>query len=362
MKKNKIISKYNTWIIGTLVLTLAALILFAAFTIYIDPWFHYHAPLKKYAYPLNNAVYQNDGILRNFKYNSLIIGTSMTENFKTSEANELFHEEFIKIPCAGEGYKRANDLLTRAYKSGHDIKYVIRSIDYTKLIRDKDYYEYSGYPLYLYNDNIFDDLNYVLNKSVFINQTYDVIRYTKEGNTTTSFDVYNNWSAYRTYGMQAVLSSYHLEEKAQHIQTLTDEERIMVQENVRQNVKTLILQHPETTFYLFFPPYSICYWDELHNNGQVDWRIDAEEIAIKELIDIPNVKLFSFCDDFDLICNLDNYADQAHYGEWVNSWMLEWMYADKHLLTEDNYQKYLETIRTFYNTYDYASLHTTEET
>lgn len=67
-------------ILGTL-LTLAAL---AGITIYVDPLFHYHAPLGSLQYPLYDERYMNDGIVRHFDYDAIITGSSMTENFKTS--------------------------------------------------------------------------------------------------------------------------------------------------------------------------------------------------------------------------------------------------------------------------------------
>ncbi|HIZ47932.1 MAG TPA: hypothetical protein H9810_04340, partial [Candidatus Gemmiger excrementavium] len=71
---------------------------------------------------------------------------------------------------------------------------------------------------------------------------------------------------------------------------------------------------------------------------------------------IPNIRLYSFNANFDLICDLDNYKDYEHYGEWINSWMLEQMAADNYRLTEDNYQSYLKEVRDFYTTYDYPAL------
>ena len=79
MEQSKI---YKIWLAGTLVITITALALLASITIYIDPLFHYHAPLKNYEYPINNERYQNDGITRHFTYDGIITGTSMTENFK----------------------------------------------------------------------------------------------------------------------------------------------------------------------------------------------------------------------------------------------------------------------------------------
>ncbi len=354
--------KHTLWTTATLLLTLAVLAVFASITIYIDPLFHYHAPLSKYQYPINSEQYQNDGITRHFEYDSIITGSSMTENFKVSEANEIFGADFIKVPFAGEGYKRMNDNFKRAYDAGKDIKTIIWGLDYTRLIMDKDSYDppdsyvFTDWPVYLYNNNPFDDVNYLFNKSILIDRTLYVRDYTKAGGKTNNFDEYVNWNYLYTFSKEAVLSTYTLKEKAAVTRQLTEEERLIVQDNIRQNVVSLAEEHPETTFYIFFPPYSICYWDELYNDGKVDWRIDAEEAAIKELVKVPNIRLYSFCDNFDLVCNLDHYKDQAHYGEWVNSWMLTWLHNGEHLLTEDNYRKYLNTIRKFYNTYDYDSL------
>ncbi len=349
---------YKIWIITTLVFSIIAFIIFASITVYIDPLFHYHKPLDKYKYPINNERYQNDGITKNFEYESIITGTSMTENFKKSEADRIFGSNFIKVPFSGGHYKEINDNLKRAYDSGKDIKYIIRCLDYSHLVEDKDtYMEDVEYPSYLYNNNLFDDVNYVLNKSILFGQVRDVIRHTKAGLETTSFDDYANWNNYYTFGTETVLSTYTLNETASSAQVFSEDDRRMVIGNIKQNVKSLADGHPETTFYYFFPPYSICYWDGLKNNGQINWRIDAEQAAIEEILKYPNIKLYSFCNNFELVCNLDNYKDQAHYGEWVNSWILEWMYNDEYFLTKDNYKDYIKTIRKFYNSYDYGSLH-----
>lgn len=348
---------YRVWVISTLALTIVLLGLFAAVTVYIDPLFHYHPPLRNYEYPLNKERYQNDGITRNFEYDSIITGSSMTRNFMTSEAEKIFGGSFIKV-CYSDGYyKEVNANLKRAYDAGKDIKYVIRCLDYSKLIQDKDAYkENVQYPVYLYNDNPLDDIEYVLNKSIFFERTMKVIEYTRAGNKTTSFDEYANWNSYYTFGADSVLSTYTLGEPLEEPVALTDEEGGMVCRNIRQNVTELADEHPETTFYIFFPPYSICYWDDLKNKGQVDWRIDAEQLAIEELLKHPNIRLYSFCDNFGLVCDLDNYMDRAHYGEWVNSQILEWMHNDEYRLTEYNYRDYIETIRQFYNSYDYSQL------
>lgn len=354
MEESKI---YKIWLVSTIGLTMIILAMLASVTIYIDPLFHYHAPLDRFAYPIYNERYQNDGITRKFEYDGIITGTSMTENFKKTEADVLFDADFIKVPYMGGTYKEINDNLKRAYHAGKNIRYVIRCLDYSLMDTDKDAYsENMDYPFYLYNDNLFDDLNYVLNKEILFTQTGYVIDYTRDGNQTTSFDEYANWNDLFTFGADEVLGTYTLGEKIENSSALTQEEYDRLMGNIRQNVTDLADEHPETVFCYFFSPYSICYWDNLNNAGKAEWWINAEKAVIEEILKHPNINLYSFTNNYELVCNLDNYKDEGHYGEWVNSWILQWMHEGKYLLTKDNYQEYINSIREFYLSYDYASL------
>ena len=356
---------YKRFTFTTLAALAAALFATAAITIYRDPFFHYHAPLPGYRYPQkeypeNNERYLNDGITKNFSYGGIITGTSMTENMKASDAERLFDARFIKVPYAGAKYREINDNLTRAYQTDREIKYIIRALDYNDLVADKDAYDETfRYPTYLYNDNPFDDVRYVLNKSVLLEETLSVVKVENGPGSAVNFDTYGNWNAYYStkFGARNVLATYQLPKTPKPPRVLTEEEKEMLFKNLRQNVTDLADAHPETTFYLYFPPHSICYWDILQNGGETDWHLEAEKLAIEELLRHPNIKLYAFFDNFELVCDLDNYKDYLHYGEWVNTWILECLKKEEHLLTEDTYQTYMKNVRDFYTSYDYEALH-----
>ena len=109
--------KAKRWIIGWFTIVIVLLIIIGRFVYHIDPYFHYHKPYTdKYFYNLNNERSQNDGICKYFDYDALITGTSMTENFKTSELDELFGVNSIKVPYFGGSYKEMNDNLKNALK------------------------------------------------------------------------------------------------------------------------------------------------------------------------------------------------------------------------------------------------------
>ena len=96
----------------------------------------------------------------------------------------------------------------------------------------------------------------------------------------TSFDVYANWSADYEYGRDEVIKSCELNASASKMQQLTDADRAVVTENLNENVISIVKAHPETTFYFFYPPYSIAHWGMEINNGQLDRTLGAENLIL----------------------------------------------------------------------------------
>lgn len=330
-------------------------VLLSAITIFIDPYFHYHAPNENFYYTIGNARYINVGIINNFEYDSIIMGSSMTENFKTSEFDELFDAESVKTPIAGATFYEVSNQLQVAIDNNEDLKIVVRALDLDCAILDKDHlsYDESQYPTYLYNDNIFDDVNYILNKEV-LGRCAVILKSFGNGGVS-SFDDYANWNDEATFGKEAVMETYEKTSNSDIEQSnvLSDEEIEILTENIEQNIVSQIEQNPDIEFYYFIPPYSITWFDQLASSGDINKYIEVQEILIEALLPYGNCKLFTYFDDFELITSLDRYRDYFHYDEDVNSYILESMANSESLLTYDNYESYLESITEYYNSFDY---------
>lgn len=346
----------KTWSIKLLVLVAVMLGMTGMLTIVIDPYFHYHAPLDGLEYPIHNERYQNNGIVRHFTYDAIITGTSMTQNFKTSEFDHIFDVHSIKVPFSGGSYKEINNNLRQAVKANTDIRIILRGLDYGALLEEKDTMRYENYPLYLYDNLLFNDVEYIWNKTILLKDTYTVISYTRDGNKTTTFDEYNNWMSRCTFGKKAVDAAYDRPGKSEEMLHMTNADYKLLYANLKQNIIELAEKNRQIEFYLFFTPYSIYYWDSLNQSGELEKQLEAEKKAIEILLDYENIHLFSFHDDFAMICDLNHYKDMLHYGESVNSKMLLCMKKADHLLTKENYTDYYQRIYDFYTTYDYDAL------
>lgn len=356
-------AKYKRWLGLTLGLTAAGLVFFGGLTAVVDPFFHFHKPLSGMAYPIDSERYQNDGISRHFTYDAVITGTSMTENFKASQFDSLFGTNSIKIPFGGATYKEVDQAVRRAISNNPDIKIVLRSLDGSFLIQDKDAWnETAPRPDYLYDENPFNDVNYIWNKEVIFGNVKSVFARTEAGEKTTTFDQYMNWAPEKEWGKEAVRRTYSRpEERFVRENPLTEEDARMVRENLEQNVIAAARENPEITFYCFFPPYSVAYWDsELAAKGDMGRQIEALRLAASLLLEVDNIRLFAFDDQTQITCNLDNYMDVLHYSEAVGDQLLAWMAAGEHRLTRENMDAYFEKVEAFYRGYDYEGIYTEE--
>jgi len=328
----------------------------ALLTYLVDPYFHFHKPLAGIKYRLYEQRYINDGISRHFEYDAVITGNSLSENTKSSEFDQLFGCNSIKLPYSGAGFKELWTSLDRTLSYNPDVKKVLVIMDYDDISRHKDYVRYNEYPEYLYDDNIWNDASYLWNKEVFYRGTLYHLLMTVTGSESTTFDEYSSWQ--KGTGAEVVMPIVGYIRKPEEISAKEygpDEEKMVV-DNITENVISVIKKYPQIQFYLIYSPPSIAKWCSYNNQGETAYRINGSKTAAGILLNEPNVQLYSFMDEFDMICNLENYSDTIHYNAQINSYMLHAVSNGTHQLTLNNYKQYFEEMRMFYTEYDYRSL------
>lgn len=347
--------KSSQWVKIVLGITIGLLFGLAAVTAWIDPFLHYHEPIGNLQYPLKDERYQNDGMLRHYSYDAVITGTSMCQNFKPSEFDALWGTNSLKVCYSGASFKEVDESIRRALEYRGDLKYVLRSLDSNLINRSAQEYTYEEYPAYLYDHNPFNDVKYLLNKEV-VPKTLAVINYTRSGQKTVNRDAYGSWSGYKQYGKEEVFKTWSPFEEAKEDVELNREDYDRIRENVEKNILQTALDNPQVTFYLFIPPYSICYWNTLVRTRQLDAALETERYAVELLLQADNIHVYGFSDHVDLVEDLDHYTDALHYGEWINSRILVWIQSGEGELTRENYQDYFQRLGKIYEAYDYSAL------
>ena len=354
--------KAKIWIAVWLAIVIASFSLISSVVYKTDPFFHYHKPYTdRYFYALDNERSQNDGISKHFDYDTIITGTSMTENFRTTEADKLFGGNSIKVAYSGGSYREINDNIVRALKANPNVKTVIRCLDMDRFGEpvDKMRNELGTYPTYLYDNNPFNDLNYVFNREILFGRTYQMILEKEKEDFVpgiTSFDDYERWQERYVFGIHTVSPEGLRIQKAEEELHLSEEDRKNIEKNIEMNVTSVAKQFPDVDFYYFYAPYSIAWWNSRWNDGKIYWQLEAEKYTTELILPYENIHLFSFNNRTDITTDLNNYKDKMHYGSWINSIMLRWMHDGTYRLTYDNYEEYCRQEQEFYTGFDYESI------
>lgn len=364
MKKNK-----WSWLgifLGAF-LTLFALVAAAGW--YVDPYMRYHAPRLDefyYFYDAGNERAVNPGIARYVPTDALITGTSMTENFKASEAEQLFGVVFQKLPLPSGDFTEISNIQRIALRTNPNMKIAIRSMDMYNYAKNEDgiWENRRFYLEELDKKDFFANVQYLFNQDLIYSETLPMLLNTLGGGQKgiMDFDTYCYWGDIFDYGRVPVMESLEVPAFAVPEQSgMTPEEAEKIRDNVGRNILSLAEQYPATQFYCFMPPYSAAWWGTLQTAGTLTKQFEQERLVIELLLPYENIHLFSWNTEKTLTCDLNNFKDTVHYAPWVNSWILEQMAAGNGELTKENYEGYLAAEQALYETFDYNSLFDQED-
>lgn len=319
----------------------------------IDPFFQYHKPLKGFPYLIDNQINQNPGMAEHMEYDSVILGSSMVVNFETSWFQELMGLNTLKLPYNGAYAKDIRNIMDVVKDSETELKKVFLAMDISSYSSGVDEVKYP-IPEYLYDDYVYNDIPYLLNKEVLLDYIFKPL---VSGDPATDLSsVYNSeWWMKAFYGKETVINDYERPEKSEQ----TYDENYFIEAlnaNLEENICSVIEENPETEFVLFFPPYSILYWYNHVQSNQIDAVLEEYRFASEKLLAYDNVKLYYFQNMEETITNLDNYRDYIHYSQAINRYMAECFAKEEHRITLENYEAEIDKTEELAKNYNYEEL------
>lgn len=330
--------------IKKLIITVLVLIFAVGAVVYVfDPFYHYHKPWLGLKEVLNDKEYQCIGTLRHFDYDTLLVGSSVMENNDNAWYDEAYGVKSIK---AIRSYGATADLcylMDEAYEN-HDIKYVFYNIDPSSLSADAETtYESTGCPMYLYDHNPFNDVQYLFNKDVLFEKIPYMIANSYLGDYDEGLSY--NWAKWKTFDIQMALGLYY-----RPIDVVEMQDETIYSDKLSANIALLtkeVADHPETQFMFFYPAYSMLWWDGVYRTGERDAYIYCEKEMTKALLQYDNVRIFCFQNEPDVITDLYNYMDSIHFSPEINKLMLDQMINGEYEMTLDNYEEVLDGVKAF---------------
>ncbi len=344
---------YKRFLIGFFLTAGIGIVAVIALTILVDPFFQYHKPLDNFPYVVDKQVCMNPGLAKNMDYDSVLLGSSMTVNFNTDWFWDQMGLTTQKLSYNGAFPKDQDNILNIVFKEKKNtVKAVFLGIDELNYSADTEQTKFP-IPSYLYDENYVNDIQYVLNKEVLLDYVLKPLVDQKDQSQWNM--IYKPWWQDEHYQKALVLMYY---EPAEKVKVEVEAQSFIpaVKKNLDENICPYIEEHPETTFYIFYPPYSILYWNDVTREKRLDSVIEKYRFMTEYLLKYENVKVYFFQNQEEVICNLNNYADYTHYHGRICEYMVNCFATDECRVTEDNLQQELDSLKDLAEHYDYDAI------
>lgn len=340
---------YQRWAWSFLAVLLVLLAVCAGTVYAVDPCFYYHMPEDGQAVFFNER-YQAAGLAKNVPADTVVLGTSMAANYRSSWVEECYHTPAVRIAIP-DGYFCEFDQVMGLLFRGKEPARIVFALDLNILIRD-DSGATDAMPDYFYNQNPFDDVKYLLNKDSLYFSLYSLMTVRRGGGQT--LDEGFTWDRTSTWGRYEALRTYERPPVAEEPMP-EDAYLAYVDENLAVMEKWF-QDHPGTKFEVFLSPYSILFWDRSIRRGDLDARMAALERTCEALAPYGNVRLHAPMFSKGMITNLDNYCDYVHHSGEAGKWVLGNLAGENFLLRAEDVQAALADWREFVVNYDYDAL------
>lgn len=301
--------------LSLIIITAVFISLLVSFNYFVDPF-----GIVSNKLPINNTVIKSNRLLalsiaRNLDHAGVIVGSSMTENFKPSTFEKLWGFPFAKLSMSGSYFEEQTLILKEDFKL-RDLKAVVWGLDqeFFRQVIGRIRTEQGEFPFWALERKFLPLWqNYYL--------TLDpLVRYFKEqiGSDKTKGldqDKLHYWGEGHIYGCKNKALVHQLEQVVINgvDKSPSDDEKKLYKQNIEKYLLSLVKQYPKTIFYFFLPPFSV--WEQVKIRESL---IEIRSLLVEILSPYENAKIYDFQQDKNIIININNYKDLIHYSHLIS--------------------------------------------
>ncbi len=342
--------KLKVFILKVILLTLIVLFPFSFINYMVDPYQFYRQPVYYKPVYFTDQRYQNPGLARSQEYSLAFVGTSMSDNFLHSYAEEKLGKKMVRLSIMG-GSMYEQKLMVNLVANVGKADTIIWELNYysfrgdTKRVTETG----GGFPYYFYDRNPLNDLKYLCNfdtllKSyyIYLNERKGEMHYTM----TYNLEMLNAWYNTSKFCKENTLKDLELAnndiERANPVEFTWEQ----IKANADENLISVIKDNPQIDFTLFYPPFSILAHKFLNSRGLFENEIKLKKYIFEQCGCLENVKIFDFQDIESITFNLDNYRDITHYSKEINEYIIDCIASGKQRVTAENLEEKLANLES----------------
>jgi hypothetical protein len=202
------------------------------------------------------------------------------------------------------------------------VRRVIAVVDFNEFAGPPDArQDYAGpLPRYLYDDNPFNDLPYLLSFDVLL-KSLAIAADAPRGEYRTDAKAPWYWAQRKQFGRDEVLRGLDLANlNARYQQPARNLEGMRA--SFDANLLPIVAGNPGTEFDIVWPPYSILVWLDFAQRDQLETTLAFKRYVHEALRNYPNARLYDLQGEESVTHDLDRYTDLYHFAPAVNDWMV----------------------------------------
>lgn len=329
------------WVYLSVSIPILVLFVIGIFNFIIDP-FQQYRKASFYNVFFKDQRRLNPGLAKNWTYNSISTGSSVTENFLISDLATIMPNP-IKLPMSGASAKEINLILNLALSKNKTVSNVLIGLDMFSMNGNADRVTIEP-PFYLYKSNFLNSMKYLLS----LDTARTSLKFLKENknnkhNPKLQYETMYQWQhekeddfgekkavEYWRKDSNQKLKKFELTNGSYKLETL--------KKSFNSNYLSLFEHYSNVNFVLFYPPYSVLEFKDWLDYEVIDDILELKRYIAQKTSRYQNVKIYDFQNNPALTTNLDNYSDAIHYHQKINTLIIEEIKRDNYLIDTENYE------------------------
>lgn len=299
---------------------------------------------SRLAFYSDDTRVQNAGLIRSQSFDTAFMGTSLAIHFRQSDIDRVLGVHSLKLAMTGSNSRQQGFVLEQAIDRGarrviwamDDFIFVDAADIETDPYLSVDLYRRTakGIAAYLFSAAMAKESLFALLRSVpplqaplaraapYLPVKFALADVDDIYALPRDFDVARDYNAKKTLAAFAYITSpvrsrflgegYAYEAMVRHFE---------------RDAVGLITRHPDVTFDIYFPPYSILQFVAMRDASPATLKIVTELTALiaQRLTQLPNVRLHDFRAIKAVTHDLDNYGDVIHHSPVIDAMVLRWL-------------------------------------
>jgi hypothetical protein len=307
--------RYRRFLVAFMATVCAFLGGIAGINYVVDPFHYYRGLTAINPVFLGSGLqrYLNVGLARNFRYDTVVIGSSITENFLPSYLAKSWGVRAMKLSISGSTAYEQRLILEQALRTGQ-VRNVIWAIDFgfyggPTRVRDDE----APFPYHMYRRLPVPNLEYLLSLST-LEYSLKILK----GYGIPDLDALDTWYGRFEFSRAAVLKAWAGDCAAFARKFREDQPHLpaavaaQMRASVQQNLAAVIAANPDVTFHLFFPPVATLFYIPAASGNLLN-ALPLRQTVAAAVADLPNVRLSDFQTEARLTDALDHYKDLIHF-------------------------------------------------